>query len=145
MLHNMHAVSVCFKCFIRMLQVFYLDLDVAYVLQWLSSVFWCFYRCFSCFGSMLQVLCPNVTYVGLVLHILQWDPPTAATGATLSQRRCPSGGSVRGASVPCVWSGCVGNNQTAQAPMWARKTRVRRGLLLSVLFMMSTWTMYVGK
>jgi hypothetical protein len=36
MLHNMHVESVCFRCFIGTLQVFYLyfvkiDLDIAYV------------------------------------------------------------------------------------------------------------------
>ena len=54
----------CFRCFIRMLQVFHLD--VVYVLQLLhmcfSSFFWCFVsvsdvccKCFSCFGRILQV------------------------------------------------------------------------------------------
>jgi hypothetical protein len=50
MLHNMHVASVCFKCFIYMLQLFYLDiakvdLDVAYV----------FAMNFKCFRRMLQV------------------------------------------------------------------------------------------
>jgi hypothetical protein len=38
MLHNMHVAGVCFKCFMRMLQAFHMDvakvdLDIAYVLQ----------------------------------------------------------------------------------------------------------------
>jgi hypothetical protein len=52
MLHNMHVASVCFKClrcFIRMLQLFYLnvakvDLDVAYVVNG-----------YTCVSSVLQV------------------------------------------------------------------------------------------
>jgi hypothetical protein len=47
----MPVVSICFKCFIRMLQVFHLDvakvdLDVAYVLQWLHARFK-FFRYFA--------------------------------------------------------------------------------------------------
>jgi hypothetical protein len=74
MFHNMHVASVCFKClrcFICMLQLFYLnvakvDLNVTYVLKGytcVSSVFKCFVsvsdnqtyvcKCFNCFRRML--------------------------------------------------------------------------------------------
>jgi hypothetical protein len=83
-----------------MLQAFHMDiakvdLDVAYVLQWLHTCFKCFHvfcKCFKymfasvlVFGRMLQVFHLNVAKVNLVLHMLQWNPPTAtiraATGA----------------------------------------------------------------
>jgi hypothetical protein len=34
---------------------------------------------FNCFGRMLQMFHLNVIKIDLVLHILQWDPSTAAT------------------------------------------------------------------
>jgi hypothetical protein len=52
-------------------------------LQWLHTCFLgvldvcC--KCFNCFGRMLQVFYWDVAKVDLVLYILQWDPPTAAT------------------------------------------------------------------
>ena len=79
----MHVASVrfkCFRCFIRMLHVFYLN--VAYVLQWLHTCFlgvsdiYC--KCFNYFWTMLQLFYLDVAKVDLVLHMLQWDPPTAA-------------------------------------------------------------------
>jgi hypothetical protein len=61
-----------FMCFIRMLQMFYLD--VAYVLQWLQT---CFpgvsdvcYKYFNCFRYMLQVFHLDVAKVDLsVVHV----------------------------------------------------------------------------
>jgi hypothetical protein len=67
MLHNMHVASICFMCFIRMLQMFYLDvakldLDVACIcngFQVFLGVLHVFSyvccKCFNCFGCMLQV------------------------------------------------------------------------------------------
>ena len=97
MLHNMHVASVCFKCFKRMLQVFYLDvakldLDVVCVcngfqvflgvLQVFSEV--CC-KCFNYFGRMVQVFQLDVAKVDLVLHVSHWDhmpqPPAAVVGA----------------------------------------------------------------
>jgi hypothetical protein len=81
-------------------------------LQWLSSVFRCFasvsdvcYKCFSCFGHMLQVFHLDVAKVDLVLHMLQWDPYVAVAGAPLSQRRwSPRTGMRHGqVSHPCGW------------------------------------------
>jgi hypothetical protein len=78
--------------FIWMLQAFHMDvakvnLDVAYVLQWLHTCFKCFHvfcKCFKCmfasilvFGRMLQVFHLDVTKINLVLHMLQWNPHTA--------------------------------------------------------------------
>jgi hypothetical protein len=76
-----------------MLQVFHLyvakvDLDVAYVLQWLHACFkyfQVFCKCFRhmlasvsvVFGCMLQAFHLNVVKVNLVLHMLQWDPSPA--------------------------------------------------------------------
>jgi hypothetical protein len=61
----MHIASICFKCFrcfIRMLQVF--NLNVAYVLQWLHA----------CFPGVLDVCCKyfiiDVAKVDLMLHML---------------------------------------------------------------------------
>jgi hypothetical protein len=51
----MHVASVCFKCFIRMLQVFYLD--VAYVLQWLHSVFLMFQTYVASVLTVSDVCC----------------------------------------------------------------------------------------
>jgi hypothetical protein len=41
-----HVANICFRCFIQMLQVFHLD--VAYILQWFSSVFrrFCLFQVF---------------------------------------------------------------------------------------------------
>jgi hypothetical protein len=58
-----------------MFQVFYLD--VAYICNGYTRVFWCFrymLQVFQLFGCMLQVFHLNVTKVDLVLHMLQWDP-----------------------------------------------------------------------
>jgi hypothetical protein len=96
----MHIASVCFKCFICMLQVFHLD--VTYVLQWLhtcfSSVLDVCCKCFNCFGCMVQVFHRDVTKVNLILHMLHWDPPTAATCYICWARvyACGSGGGVSG-------------------------------------------------
>jgi hypothetical protein len=80
-----HVASACFKCFIRMLQVFHLD--VVYV----CNDFQVFYRCFASvskrmfqsvsvvFGRMLLVFHLGVAKIDLVLHMLQWDPPATAT------------------------------------------------------------------
>jgi hypothetical protein len=74
----------CFMCFIRMLQVFHLD--VAYVCNDFQVFPRCFAsvsdvccKCFSYFRHMLQVFHLGVAKVDLVLHMLQWDPPVAAT------------------------------------------------------------------
>jgi hypothetical protein len=52
-----HVASICFKCFIRILQVFYLN--VVYILQWLQMCFlgvsYVCCKCFNCFDFMLQV------------------------------------------------------------------------------------------
>jgi len=71
----MHVTSVCFKyfrCFIRMLQVFYLN--IAYGLQWLQTCFpgvldvCC--KCFNYFRHMLQVFHLDVAIVDLgVPHV----------------------------------------------------------------------------
>jgi hypothetical protein len=53
----MHVANVCFKCFIRMLQVFYLD--VACFAMATNVFFWCFKR-------MLQVFQLFRTYVASV-------------------------------------------------------------------------------
>jgi hypothetical protein len=45
---------VCCKCFIWMLQVFHLD--VACVLQWFSSVFRCFHKCFRRLFQVFHLL-----------------------------------------------------------------------------------------
>jgi hypothetical protein len=45
-----HVAIICFKCFIHILQVFYLD--VAYVLQWLHMCFQVFLGVCMCFRSM---------------------------------------------------------------------------------------------
>jgi hypothetical protein len=53
---HMYVATTCFKClrcFIHMLQVFYLD--VAYVLQWLHTYFSSFF--FGCFASVSDVCC----------------------------------------------------------------------------------------
>jgi hypothetical protein len=65
----MHVASVSFKCFIRMLQVFYLD--VAYVCNGYTHVS----SVRKCFRRMLQVFHLDVVKVDLVLHMLQLDPP----------------------------------------------------------------------
>jgi hypothetical protein len=62
MLHILHVASICFKSFIRLLQVFHLD--VAYVSNGFH-VFCKFYR------RMLQVFHMGVAKVDLVLHMLQ--------------------------------------------------------------------------
>jgi hypothetical protein len=78
-----------------MLQVFHLyvakvDLDVAYVLQWLHACFkyfQVFCKCFRhmlasvsvVFGHILQAFHLNVAKVNLVLHMLQWDPSPATS------------------------------------------------------------------
>jgi hypothetical protein len=79
----MHVASLCFKYFIRMLQVFHLG--VAYVCNWYTRVFkffLVFCKCFSYFRRMLQVFHLDVAkeikcctcYNGTrLLH-----PPTAA-------------------------------------------------------------------
>jgi hypothetical protein len=86
MLHNMHVVSVCFKCFIRMLQVFYLyvvkvHLDIA-----------CVCDGFQVFSGVLQLF---QTYVGSisivsdicyksrsgVAHVAMGSPVAAACGS----------------------------------------------------------------
>jgi hypothetical protein len=77
MLHIYASVS---GVFIRMLQLFYLDVCIC--LQWLHmcfQVFFCFAsisdvccKCFICFGCMLQVFHLNVTKVDRVLHMLQY-------------------------------------------------------------------------
>ena len=67
MLHKMHVSSTCFKCFILMLQVFYLDvvkvdLDVAHVAMaihaYLKNMFQVFHLfsviCCTCFNWMFQ-------------------------------------------------------------------------------------------
>jgi hypothetical protein len=46
--------DVCCKCFIWMLQVF--PLDVACVLQWFSSVFRCFRKCFRRLFQVFHLL-----------------------------------------------------------------------------------------
>ena len=78
----MHIASVCFKCFIRMLQVFHLD--VAYVCNDFQVFFGCFAsvsniccKCFIYFGHILQVFYLGVAKVDLVLHMLLRDPPAA--------------------------------------------------------------------
>jgi hypothetical protein len=50
-----------------------------------SSFFWYFAsvsdvccKCCNCFRRMLQVFHLDVAKIDLVLHMLQWDPPTAA-------------------------------------------------------------------
>ena len=61
MLHNMHVLNACtkcFRCFIRMLQAFYLnvaklDLDVAYVAMTIHA---CFKRMFQVF-HLFSVAC----------------------------------------------------------------------------------------
>jgi hypothetical protein len=78
----MYVTEVCFKCFIRMLQVFHLD--VACVLQWLHTCFTSVFRClqvFSCSEYMLQVFHLNVAKVNLVLH-MQRDSSVATAGAS---------------------------------------------------------------
>ena len=57
----MHVARVCFRCFIRMLQVFYLD--VAYVLQWLQT----------CFPGVLDVCCKCFNYFGRLLQVFHLD------------------------------------------------------------------------
>jgi hypothetical protein len=71
MLHNMHIVSVCFKCFIRMLQVFHLDvaeidLDVAYIAMTIHT----------CFNRMFQVF-----------HLFQSYATTISIGCFKSRSR----------------------------------------------------------
>jgi hypothetical protein len=65
MLHNMHVASICFKClryFIRMLQVFHLD--VACVCNGCKCFRMFFCKCFRCILKVLQVF---HTYVISVL------------------------------------------------------------------------------
>jgi hypothetical protein len=101
LLHNMHIAIVCFKCFrcfIRMLLVFRLDvakvdLGVAYVcngLQVFSGVFVSVLDVYcKSFRHILQVFHLNVAKVGLMLHMLRWDPLAIAT--CLAARALPSG------------------------------------------------------
>jgi hypothetical protein len=108
-----------FKYFIRMLQVFYLD--VAYVCNGFQAFFRCSasvsdvcYKCFSCYERIfVSVL--DVKKIDLVLHMLQWDPPpqppVVAVEAPPSGRRLSRGmhvGSGGGASSPRVQSDNTG-------------------------------------
>jgi hypothetical protein len=66
----MHVASVCLKCFrciIRMLQVFYLD--VAYI----CNDFQVFSRCFDVASvlAVSDICCKGVAKVDLVVHMLQ--------------------------------------------------------------------------
>jgi hypothetical protein len=93
-----------FRCFIHVLQMFYLD--VAYILRWLHTCFQVFLgvcKCFSCFRSMLQLFHLDVVKVGLVLHMLQWDPPVAAACS--------------------CWGAAVGDHARA----WDKQSRGRKG------------------
>jgi hypothetical protein len=71
----MLQVYVCFRCFICLLRVFYLD--VVYILQWFSSIFRGFRKCFRQLFQlfhlssfyMLQLLHPNISKVDQVLHM----------------------------------------------------------------------------
>jgi hypothetical protein len=109
----MNVASVCFKCFIRMLQVFHLDvakldLDAAYVCNG-SSVFWCLQvfsniccKCFSCFRRMFQVfhvnvakveLCCNETHLLQLLGHCRWSPCGRLRPANASTTRIHNGAS----------------------------------------------------
>jgi hypothetical protein len=60
----MHVVSVCFRCFIHMFQVFHLDvakvdMNIAYV----------FYNSFQVFSDVLDVCCKCFSYFRRILQV----------------------------------------------------------------------------
>jgi hypothetical protein len=57
---NIHVASVCFKCFICMLQVFHLD--VAYVLQWLHTRFHVFQTYVASVLAVFEIYCKCFIY-----------------------------------------------------------------------------------
>jgi hypothetical protein len=69
------GVCKCFRCMVQVFQLFWM---------YVASVSDVRYKCFSRFGHMLKVFHLDVTKVYLVLHMLQWDPPTAC--ATVGDR-----------------------------------------------------------
>jgi hypothetical protein len=105
--------------FIRMLQVFHLD--ICMFLQWLHMCFQVFFwyfasvlnvycKCINYFGSMLQAFYLDVAKIDQILHILQcaWEA------------EC-------GTSSPCVRSGNVSVVQAARVPHGRTKCKLRTG------------------
>jgi hypothetical protein len=118
MLHiHIRCKHKCFKCFsyfIRMLQVFYLD--VTYVCNDFQAFFRCFCKCFrrvsSAFFCMLQLLYLDISKVDRVLHMrCAWE---VAGGV----------GDVRGGTGPLL------GRSLASPKCWGARLHAERGTVI---------------
>jgi len=103
-------ICKCFRCFHTYVASVSSGCYICF--QWLHTCFQVFFvffasvsdvccKCLSCFGRMLQVFYLDIAKVEWVLHMLQRDPPAAAT----RRRACAGeveGDGGRGAGGPCA-------------------------------------------
>jgi hypothetical protein len=126
MLHNMHVASVCFQVF-QMFHTYVASVSSEYCiyLQWLfkyfASVSDAYFRCFTCFGRMLQMFYQDVAKVDMVLHMLQWDPAVARAPSCVTVMH------LRRASIGGLMDSCVRETEQAGAgPAYMQEAELAR-------------------